>query len=397
MKTEMTNHRWMKANPDLGTEPVPIEPCVSEEYYGLEREQIFKKCWLIVGREDDIAQPGDYFVHDLEVANTSILVVRGKDGRVRAFHNVCSHRSNKLVWDERGSCKGYFTCLFHSWAYETNGALRIVSDEENFFGIDKTKLGLTPVSCDVWKGFIFINVDPAPRETLTQYLAGIAIQLDAFPFEGLRQTFGYTIEEKVNWKVLLDAQNEVYHLPYLHGGTFPDSFAWNERKSVRNLAFKRFGRHCVYANEMNPDALITPAETLMPAWDPYSFLPSPTAIGGFDFYTIFPNSVFAFFGLGFFHYRLWPKAVDQTRWEIRMYYPEPANAGEVLAREYLKTKLRDTLQEDACTHERTQSVLKSGAKTHFLMQDEEVQIRFFHKMVEDHVRGTLAPTETIDG
>jgi phenylpropionate dioxygenase-like ring-hydroxylating dioxygenase large terminal subunit len=397
MKTEMTNHRWVKENPDLGTGPVPIEPCVSPSYYELEREQIFKKCWLIVGRTDEVPKPGDFFVHDMPVADTSIVVVRGRDGKIRAFHNMCSHRGNKLVWEDRGTCKGYFTCLFHSWAYDTTGALRIVTDEENFFDLDKSKLGLTPVACDVWKGFIFINVDPAPRESLTEYLAGLAIQLDGFPFEELRLTHGYSVEEQVNWKVLLDAQNEVYHLPYLHEGTFPDTFAWNEKKAVRNLAFKRFGRHCVYANELNADMKITPAEALLLRLDPHVFDLAPTMIGGFDFYVLFPNTVLAFLGNGFFHYRLWPKAVDRTVWEIRMYNRPPRNAGEALVHEYTKTKLRDTLQEDACTHEKTQSILKSGAKTHFMMQDEEVQIRFFHKMVEDHVRGTFAPAETIRG
>lgn len=395
MKTQMTNHRWVKENPDLGTGPVPIEPCVSEEYYALEREQIFKKCWLIVGRTDEVAKPGDYFVHDLEVADTSIIVVRGKDGKIRAFHNMCSHRGNKLVWDERGTCRGYFTCLFHSWAYDTTGACRIVTDEENFFGIDKGELGLTPVACDVWKGFIFINVDPKPKESLTEYLAGLAVQLDDFPFEELQLTHGYSVDERVNWKVLLDAQNEVYHLPYLHQGTFPDTFAWNEKKAVRNLAFKRFGRHCVYSNELNADMKITPAEALLMRLDPNVFGRASTMIGGFDFYVLFPNTVLAFLGNGFFHYRLWPKGVDRTVWEIRMYNRPPKNAGEALVHEYTKTKLRDTLQEDACTHEKTQSILKSGAKTHFLLQDEEVQIRFFHKMVEDHVRGTFGPTEGI--
>lgn len=397
MKTNMGNHRWVKENPDLGTDPIPIEPCVSERYYELERERIFKKCWLIVGRVEEVAKPGDFLVHDLPVADTSIVVVRGKDDRIRAFHNMCSHRGNKLVWDASGSCRGYFTCLFHSWAYDTTGTLRIVPDEENFFALKKAELGLTPVACDVWKGFVFVNLDPTPRESLTEYLAGIAVQLDAYPFEQMRGTHGYAVEEKVNWKVLLDAQNEVYHLPFLHGTTFPDAFAWNEKKAVRNLAFKRFGRHCVYSNEMNPEQKITPIEAMMGKWNPKLFEPIPTMIGGFDFYVIFPNSVLAFLGGSLVHYRLWPQAVDRTVWEIRMYNRPAANAGEALVHEYVKAKLRDTLQEDACTHEKTQSVLKSGAKTHFVMQDEEVQIRFFHKMVEDHVRGTFAPKETIHG
>src|SRR5579862_5022752 len=119
MKTDMGNHRWVKENLDLGTDPVPLESCYSDAHYQLEREAIFKRCWLIVGRVEEITKPGEFFVKDLPVADTSVLVVRGMDGQVRAFHNMCSHRANKVVWDERGTCKRYFTCPFHNWTYDT--------------------------------------------------------------------------------------------------------------------------------------------------------------------------------------------------------------------------------------------------------------------------------------
>jgi phenylpropionate dioxygenase-like ring-hydroxylating dioxygenase large terminal subunit len=82
---------------------VPIEPYILPEYFELERERIFRRTWLNVGRVEELPNPGDYLVKDLPVCNTSIVVVRGKDSRIRAFHNVCSHRCNKLVWDGGGS------------------------------------------------------------------------------------------------------------------------------------------------------------------------------------------------------------------------------------------------------------------------------------------------------
>ena len=81
--------KWHDQHPELGTAPVPIEPYISQEYFNLERERIFRKVWLNVGREEEIPQPGDYLVKDLPVCGASILLVRGKDGRLRAFHNVC--------------------------------------------------------------------------------------------------------------------------------------------------------------------------------------------------------------------------------------------------------------------------------------------------------------------
>ncbi len=91
--------KWHNRYPELGTGPVSIEPYISREYFERERELIFRKVWLNVGRVEQIPTPGDYFVKDLAVCNTSIVIVRGDDGKVNAFHNMCSHRGNPVVWN----------------------------------------------------------------------------------------------------------------------------------------------------------------------------------------------------------------------------------------------------------------------------------------------------------
>ena len=169
-------HKWHDRYPELGTGPLPIEPYISREYFEKERERIFRKTWLNIGRVEQIPNPGDYFVKDLAICNTSILVVRGKDRAIRAFHNMCSHRGNQLVWDAKGTCK-VFTCKFHGWAYTLDGSLHHITDEQNFFGLKKEELGMTPVAVDTWEGFIFINVDPEPKETLHEYLGEIGTGL----------------------------------------------------------------------------------------------------------------------------------------------------------------------------------------------------------------------------
>ena len=116
--------------PHLGTGPIPVEVFTSEERFEQEREHVFKKVWLNVGRVEQIPNPGDYFVKDLAMCQTSILVVRGKDGQVHAFHNMCSHRGNKIAWDQQGTCQ-MFTCKFHGWSYALDGSLKFVPDEEN--------------------------------------------------------------------------------------------------------------------------------------------------------------------------------------------------------------------------------------------------------------------------
>ena len=101
-----------------------------------------------MGREEDLPEPGNYVVKDLAVANTSVLLVRGKDRKIRAFYNVCRHRGNRLVDRENGLCKNQFVCRFHSWSYDTHGELKWVSDEANFYDIDKSALGLKPIAAE---------------------------------------------------------------------------------------------------------------------------------------------------------------------------------------------------------------------------------------------------------
>ena len=95
------------------------------------------------------------------------------DGEVRAFHNICRHRGNKLVWtdfpreESSGNCR-QFVCKYHGWKYDLDGACTFVQQESEFFDFDKADYGLVPVHCDVWSGFIFVNLADEPSQTLTR-------------------------------------------------------------------------------------------------------------------------------------------------------------------------------------------------------------------------------------
>src|SRR5690348_5260708 len=133
--TTIPETTWTAQYPELGTGPVPVEPCISPDYFELERERVFRRAWLNVCREEEIPNPGDFLVKDIAVVNASILLVRGKDGLIRAFHNVCRHRGNKLAWagDRQGSSCKAFQCRFHGWTYQLDGRLASVPDENKFF------------------------------------------------------------------------------------------------------------------------------------------------------------------------------------------------------------------------------------------------------------------------
>src|SRR5215510_14391447 len=113
----MSNGRTqnLTAAAGLSADPVSVEPYRSEEFYKLERERVFARSWLMLCRVEEIPKAGDYVVKDIDVCGASVLVIRGKDGNIRAFHNVCSHRGNLLVWEKSGSASPMLVCRYHSW------------------------------------------------------------------------------------------------------------------------------------------------------------------------------------------------------------------------------------------------------------------------------------------
>src|SRR3954447_17827359 len=125
---------WTQHYPELGIEPMSYEDSISPEFFELEREAIFKRAWLNVGRVEQLPRTGSYFTKEIHAARTSIVVVRGSDGEVRAFHNMCRHRGNKLVWSDypheetAGTCR-QFTCKYHGWRYSLSGDLTFVQQE----------------------------------------------------------------------------------------------------------------------------------------------------------------------------------------------------------------------------------------------------------------------------
>ena len=114
--------------PELGTGPIDVAPLIDPGLFELEREKIFKKTWLYVGRAEEIPEPGDYKVRQLDVVSTSVIIVRDQTGKLNAFHNLCSHRGNKLIQEEGAQTFGstgnhLMTCRFHAWSYSTDGKL----------------------------------------------------------------------------------------------------------------------------------------------------------------------------------------------------------------------------------------------------------------------------------
>ncbi len=390
---ELTYKTWTPQHPELGTAPIPIEPYIDPDIFETERDAVFRNSWINVGRVETIPEPGDYFVRDLDVCRTQVLVIRGKDGIVRSFHNMCSHRGNPVAWESRGNCKGGFTCAFHGWAYDTAGKLTYMSDEKNFFDVRKEDLGLAEILTDIWKGFIFVHLAPEPRQTLHDFLGGVAEALVDYPFEELTTREWYTIEETVNWKALLDAQLEGWHVPFLHKKSLAKSTS-SEGMLLRHSVLDAFGPHGLLGT--NPPPVFTPSpigevslKYGIGVFDGFAYT-EPRRLnvrkyslkGAMNLYFIFPNVIMGLMHDCYWMYNVWPLTVDRTIWEIGVNTVPARTAGERFCQEYNKIGLRDTLMEDSATHERVQRVIGSGAKKYFHFQDEELVLRNFHHAVD---------------
>ena len=205
-------------DPVLSDDPITSERYWSPEFARQEFDALWTRVWQVAGRVDQIPEAGDYVTY--EIGRDSILAVRGGDGVVRAFYNVCQHRGNRLVSAEAGSLNGAdFQCAYHGWRFSDTGRCEWVHDEDDFAqGSPCGNRNLVEVPCDLWAGFIWFNLDPVARP-LREWLAPVAEHLDVYRMEDMKRTHWVTVEGDFNWKCVQDNFNESYHLPYVHPQT----------------------------------------------------------------------------------------------------------------------------------------------------------------------------------
>ena len=175
---------------------------LTDRVFALERERIFFREWFCVGREEELAEAGDYLVRD--IAGESILLVRTRSGALAAHYNVCRHRGSQLVPDcERGRFAGGIRCPYHSWTYTLEGALRTAPFLEEGAGLARTDLSLHSVGVDTWGGFVFVHLTPAESRPLAAQLGGVPERLRRYPLAELRVARRIEYPIAANWKVML--------------------------------------------------------------------------------------------------------------------------------------------------------------------------------------------------
>jgi phenylpropionate dioxygenase-like ring-hydroxylating dioxygenase large terminal subunit len=186
---------------------------LSTQYMELEWDKLWRNTWLLAGLESDVRAPGDFFVFDL--GREQILVTRTRNGEVQGFFNVCQHRGNRLVTQERGHAAN-FRCAYHAWTYNIDGDLDVVPYAERFAeGLPSAELALPKVHTEIWSGFVFVHLGEEPLPLL-DFLGPVADILAPYRFDKMVLVEDQTVHLGCNWKAVVDNFSELYHVDFLH-------------------------------------------------------------------------------------------------------------------------------------------------------------------------------------
>jgi len=212
---------------NLTIEPIERSETIPSSWYtdprmnDLERAWVFSGTWQYVGHVSRLAHAGEYLTAN--VGGNPVIVVRGKDDRLRAFYNVCRHRGGPLAIDEHGTCNA-LQCKYHGWTYLLDGSLRGVPKFDRVELFDRKDYGLVPIELDVWEGLVFVNLKggtdtgngQSNAPAVATMLQGIAQRIGPESLAHKKFTQRVTYDLECNWKVYVDNYLEGYHLPYVH-------------------------------------------------------------------------------------------------------------------------------------------------------------------------------------
>lgn len=360
---------------------IPTGRYTDPAFYELEKEHVFAKSWLFAGHESEWPVPGSYRLTTRSGA--PIVVVRGDDGVLRAFYNSCRHRGAPVTRDECGTARR-LTCQYHSWSYGTDGTLKAVPEARSFVDLDKDALGLEPVRCEVSDGWVFIseNLDAEP---LADFLGPVAEQMAEINGPGMRAVGTQVHQLQCNWKLMVDAFLEVYHVRTVH----PDNAALLYNDQVTTVAMLPNGhsRLTVEKHDVFRDFPMVSEELDNPAV-PSLWRQTSTSYG------IFPNLVAPMDTGAFTFLCMWPTSATTTELELRWY--APAWPGDEVPQEHLdRMELFETVMaQDKANMAPIQASISSPGARPFQLGWHERLIHHFQRAVDLAIGPDILPPGT---
>jgi len=350
----------------------------SQELFELECETLFKTHWQFVCHVNEAAEIGAYVTFD--VAGERALVIRGHDGILRGFHNLCRHRGSRIVPDARGVCNKAMVCPYHGWAYNLDGGLRGIANRDTFPPMQAEKWGLKPLEMEIWNGLVFIRFQTGPQPAVAEILARFDDEIAPYDLANMVPTDSNSMDDllAVNWKSVRDVDNEGYHVrqahPGLHqlygDGYFDEPYANGTSRSVGTFNEAYGHRWSVRKyREILPEA-----ENLLlhqrRQW---------------IYFGMFPNFVLGLYPDSVIYYQEVPQSATQTV-QRGMCYRRREESREMKAARYLSGRIdRDTAEEDQMLMVWSCEATKSSAYDGVIFSDLEYGVKTYH----DHLRRLL--------
>ena len=364
--------------PELPALPrIPAGRYTDPDFYRLEGERLFAKVWLLAAVANELPEPGSF--KTLKLNDKPVVLVRGEDGRIRTFHNVCQHRGACLVRAETGSATS-LRCPYHAWNYALDGSVKFIPDEFDFPGLDRGAMALRELRCEQHGNLVFVAFDSTIRP-LEDYLGALVDLLGDVPWHEVRLYRTSEFIADCNWKCIHDAFSETYHVQFTHQDTVHQAISRTHtaRQMLRGghnamVVRNRVGeldnarRNVLDAGSAGPSTM---AKRLNPitqtAQRSYNAFPNLTIPVGENLMTILSA---------------WPIAVDKTVVQLRYIKVDCAAEMDTEADRATVDGFNAVLQEDFHAVAGMQEALAGGGIDHLTLGAGERFIYNFHRELD---------------
>ena len=348
---------------------------LGEERLAREQERVFRAVPLVVAHSSMLRAPGDFVTHD--ASGVPLLVVRGDDGKVSAFLNVCRHRGTRVEPLPCGSAKKAFVCPYHSWSYARDGHLLGIPHEAGFTGIDKAERGLVRVPAGEAAGLVFARASRATSEADAEldaraFLGPLADDLEGF---GLPSSHVYDVRsyvKEMNWKLAFDIFLEAYHLRTAH------------KDSIYPIFFDNIG----LVDLVGPHRrTVFPKRSIRElAGEPDEVLGTTLRKHANVLFHLFPNTLVLVQPDHAAVFHAFPDGPTRTRFTSYTAVPDPPLSPKARAHwDANNAILYGATDEDFALGESIQRGLSSGANEELVFGAFEHALTHFHAAIERHL------------
>jgi carnitine monooxygenase subunit len=357
---------------------LPAWTYFNEELLDLETEVLFRRHWQLACHQSDLPEPGSYVCFDL--CGERAVIIRGEDGVIRAFHNVCRHRGSRVAVKQKGQCRSALVCPFHGWSYNLDGTLRSPARPKSLPKLDPVEYGLKPLESEIWQGFVFIRFKESDQPPVKEVMAPFEAEAALYNVPDMVPAYrGYwKSETAVNWKAVRDVDNEGYHVPMAHPGLqdlYGHGYFDEPLSGGSNRSFGPFNDGPGRLWSVRHYKKILPQMPNLPESHRRAWV----------YLGMFPNTVMAFYPESVMFYQEFPVRAGLTLQRGATYRYKDETREMRLAR-YLSTRIdRDTAKEDIQLTVWSCEAAKSSGYDGIMLSDLEYGVRSFH----DRLRALL--------